>query len=382
MISLSFAADFSFRQAIGHLFAVGTPKHSAQLKYQLLLRYGGADVRLFHNGRTALSEAIRYLVPQNSQVIVNGLTCYAVEQAVKAAACRPLFVDINDQDFNFDITKLTQVLKTENHVSAIIIQNHLGLGADIVAIEKLAKQHGLIIIEDLAHCAGSHYPDGREIGTVGSATALSFGKAKAIDTTEGGALIMRDPDLTLAHEPNTLPPFSTRLRDRIYPFLGWLIRKTYSIGLGKAIAAFAFKLKLITKSAEGKVEPQVRLTHWQAKLAYRQVVNLDRTSRKRRKYATKYGFPDTASILRIPVLVNHRDDLLQKLRRERIFLDDSWYEVPVAPRRYFHRSSFSPSACPVSVRVADAMLNLPLLPKTELKNALDIIKPEVITSDQ
>ena len=375
MIFLSFAAEFSFKRALKHLFAVGTQKHSDALKLTLQSRYHGSSSYLYGNGRTALSEALRHLVPANSSVIINGLTCHAVPQAVKSANCTPIYVDINDQDFNFDIQKLTQVLDNNKTISAIIIQNHLGLATDIVAIEKLAKKHNLVIIEDLAHSAGSHYTDGREMGTIGSATALSFGKGKSIDTTEGGALVLRD-------EPSSsflqsAPPLSNRLRNRFYPILGWTIRKTYSIGLGKLIATTAFRLRFITRSAEGKIQPHIRPAHWQSNLALQQIKQLNHTAQKRLKYTSYYkSAPSSSSILRIPLLVNHRDQLLGQLRSQRVYIDDPWYDVPVSPRRYYHRANYPENDCPTAVRVAQQMLNLPLLPKTQLDPIIKIINSE------
>ena len=375
MIFLSFAPEFSFTRAIRHLSTIGSKRHSEALERELQKRYQGTYVGLYHNGRTALSEAVKALVPKGSQVAINGLTCYAVPQAVKAADCTPVYIDINTRDFNFDIDKLSKTLSVNSKIKAIIIQNHLGLAADIVAIEKLAKKHNLIIIEDLAHCAGSHYADGREVGTVGTAAALSFGKSKAIDTTQGGALVLRGK---LIAQEQVAPKFADRARDRIYPITGWLIRKTYRFGLGKAIAACAFKTHAITRSAEGRVSPHLRLTHWQAKLALRQIRSLDQTAKTRAHYAVTYGYPKTSSILRIPFLVKNRDGLLKKLKKHNIFLDDSWYDIPVSPRRYYSRSDFSEKSCPTATRVANQMLNLPLLPEDQLKIALDLIRPEVV----
>lgn len=378
MIFLSFAAEFSFGRAIKHLFAFGTSKNSEQLKQALKKRYQGNDVKLYHNGRTALSESVRALVPHGSKVAINGLTCYAVPQSVKSAGCESVYIDINRQDFNFDIAKLSEALEKDSKITAIIIQNHLGLAADIIAIEKLAKKHNLVIIEDLAHCAGSHYADGREVGTVGAAAALSFGKGKSIDTTEGGALILRSDAAELEFRNQRKPILSTRARDRVYPIIGWKIRKLYPIGLGKAIAAFAFKTKMIVRSAEGRVNPVLRPAHWQAKLALKQLNNLNQTAKNRSKFAAAYGYPKTSAILRIPFLVNNRDALLKKLRKKGIFLDDSWYEVPVSPSRYYKKANFPEKSCPVATEISKQMLNLPLLPKEKLKTALEIIKPELV----
>jgi len=380
MIFLSFATEFDFVRACKHLCAVGSRKHFEALVSELRQRYRGAEVRLYHNGRTALSEAVRALVSEGSHVAINGLTCYAVPQAVKAAGCTPVYVDVNERDFNFDAKRLGETLAADPKIKAVIVQNHLGLAADIGAIEKLAKKHGLAIIEDLAHCAGSHYGDGREVGTVGAAAALSFGKNKAVDTTNGGALVLRIATSRSTESPQrqVTPQLADRIRDRIYPITGWLIRKTYRVGLGRAIAACAFKTRAITRSAEGKVDPRVRLAHWQAKLALQRMKDLGQTAAERAKYATRYGYPKTSSVLRIPFLVNNRDRLIKKLKKHNVFVDDPWYDVPVSPKRYYARSDFPEKSCPTATRVASQMLNLPLLPESELENALEIVRPEVV----
>lgn len=377
MVFLSFAPEFNFARAIKHLLAIGTSRHSRALKTELQNRYQGINIQLYHNGRTALSEAIKALVPAGSSIAINGLTCYAVPQAVKAAGCTPVYVDINAQDFNFDTAKLGETLKSDTSIKAIIIQNHLGLAADIVTIERLAKKHQLIVLEDLAHCAGSHYADGREVGTVGAATALSFGKGKSIDTTEGGALIIRHASAFMP-TGQKLPKLADRIRDRIYPIIGWTIRKTFRIGLGKAIAVCAFKTGALKRSAEGKIAPHLRPAHWQAKLALNQIKQLDQTAKTRAKFAVRYGYPKTSALLRIPFLVNHREQLQKTLKTKGFFLDDSWYEIPVGPERYYHKANFPEKSCPTAVKVASQMLNLPLLPADQLRPALKIIQKEVV----
>ena len=251
------------------------------------------------------------------------------------------------------------------------------MSADIKSIERLAKKHQIVIIEDLAHCAGSHYDDGREVGTIGSAVALSFGKDKSLDTTSGGALILRRANSALKMTKTyKSSPLSSRLRDRFYPLLAWLIRTTYSIKLGKAIAAFCFKTGWIKRSASAPVDTRIKLPNWQAKLASMQFDKLKNTAILRRAYARRFKMSEKSSILRIPILVNNRDQLIQELSSKGIHLADPWYDVPVSPKRYFARSSFDPKTCPNALRISKHMFNLPLLPTKQLRPILETIKKE------
>ena len=346
MIFLSFAPNFTIGSALRHLFIPATHRSSANLQSALSARYGG-KAYLYYNCRSALSEALRATVPKGSKVAISGLTCYAVVQAVRAAGCTPVYIDIRKSDLHFGAEELE---KSAKGCKAIIVQNMLGLPADIAAIENYAEKSGALIIEDLAHSAGIKYADDREAGTIGCVAVLSFGKNKSLDTTHGGALILRQPPLRAPTIAKKSPKLSSRFRDRVYPITGWLIRKTYPIGLGKLIAAFAFKIHLISRSADGSVTPSVRLAHWQSKLALKQLSSLK-----------------NSSPLRNHILIEDRDSAIKKLHKHGIFLDEIWYSPPISPARYYHLADYHEDNCPVATQVAKTILNLPSHPATTRK---------------
>ena len=67
--------------------------------------------------------------------------------------------------------------------------------AGIEAFVDLADRYGLALIEDAAQSLGSHYPDGRHIGSVGKVGSFSFSVPKVITTGQGGCLITNDGEL-------------------------------------------------------------------------------------------------------------------------------------------------------------------------------------------
>lgn len=343
MIFLGQASNYHFGQALGHLFAWGNKHDSRVLKQQLARRYNAkADkVFLYHTGRSALTAALQAIAPEGSGVVIPGLTCIAVVRAVRAAGCVPIFVDIDHNTLQYDWEALDKTLKVCYNVSTIVVQNTLGLPLDMEKLEKVAHQHDLKIVEDLAHCAGRFYPDGREIGTVGVAVALSFGKGKAIDTMAGGALVLKSKAKIDPQQPTQLPHWSDRWRERWYPILGSIIRGGYHIGLGKVFTAAFLQFHWIKKSADAELNLETRLTHWQAKLATRQLTNLPSTPL--REYAC----------------VQERDKLLRVLRLKGYYLDEIWYDTPVSPARYADEANFPTSECPNTVKVAAEIINYP-----------------------
>jgi len=343
MIFLGQASNYRPRQALRHLFAWGTKQDSERLKAKLAKKYDSKveNVYLYHTGRSALAAAFRAIAPEGSGIVVPGLTCIAVVRAVRAAGCAPVFVDIDPETLQYDWEALDKTLKVCYNVSTIVAQNTLGLPLDMKKLEQVAHQHDLQIVEDLAHCAGRFYPDGREIGTVGAATALSFGKGKAIDTIAGGALVLRDKAHVRPVPPTKRPRWADRWRERWYPVLGMIMRAGYHVGLGKVFTAVFLKLRWIQKSADAELNLDTRLTHWQAKLACRQLEDLPSTPL--REYA----------------LVQKRDELLKVLKLKGYYLDEIWYDAPVSPVRYAEEAAFPDSECPHTVRVASEIINYP-----------------------
>lgn len=369
MIFQAMGARYSLGRALRVFFATGTAADTRRLKRELFLRYEG-EVTVYRKGRAALAEAIRLATGGTGEVAISGLTCYSVVQAVEAAGCTPVYVDINEENLNFGEVELTKAYKKHPAIRAIVIQNMLGIPADIKAIESFARKHELPIIEDLAHSAGSRYADGREVGTVGDFTMLSFGRDKALDAVNGGALIVRSTGYPRAHEPRRAVRLGDQIRDRIYPLLAWKARKLYPIGLGRYLMAGALKLKLVIRSADGAVIVDEGLPRWQARLACDELMRLDQTVRERRSIVSCYekhhiegalpaAFGSGVSLVRLPVLRDDRDALVRRLSVAGIQANDIWYDIPVSPQRFYNRTNFPTDECPVAVRIAAQLMNLP-----------------------
>lgn len=365
MLFIGQAANYTKKALYRHLFTIGLPQDSERLRQYLAKRYQGdiKHVALFNNGRSALAMALKMSLPRNSKVVTSGFTCQAVLEAIKGARCVPIYADIEPKTLHFTADILRQLLTKHPDIKAIIIQNTLGNPVDIVAIEKLAKTHQLVLIEDLAHCTGMTYADGREAGTVGDFTALSFGKNKSIDTITGGALVVRKPDLPPIQQPTKRPSFAASFRARWYPVFGAIARalsRPHTQRLAHFFLGACVRLHLIERSADAKLNLNTRLSHWQAKLALNQL----QTPLK------KSHFP-----LRQHYFVYDRDDCLESLLLAGFDFAETWYDVPISPARYYAKTHFPEAECPVATLAAKHIINAPRFYSTkELKPALDIIR--------
>ena len=380
---LGASANYSRKERLAHAFAVGREKDRKNLKEFLEKKYSGEAI-LTKNGRSALALALKAYFKPGDAVIVNGFTCYAVYEAIKSTGLVPIWADINKDTLNFDTRTIEEailragpagfsspkILPSANilgdplqpspargKLSGIIIQNSLGNPVDIVAIEKLAKKYGLTIIEDLAHCVGMKYLDGREAGTVGSAVAFSFGKDKSIDTISGGAVVLRAPYDGVIKAPSKLPKISDTLRARFYPLFGAISRGLSYVCLGGTWMRMLVKIHFVEKSADNKLDLDRKIAKFEAKLALRQ---FKKPSKKP---------------LREFYLVENRSEVLKKLKDSGYYFDGFWYERPVSPERYYKKVHFPENECLISVEVTKKIINLPTYyNKKELSQAHEIIK--------
>lgn len=370
MIFQALAGRYGAADIWRHLIARGTAQDQALLRSQLAQRYGvdQQHVVLYRKGRAALAEAIRLVTGGSGEVAISGLTCYSVVQAVEAAGCQPVYVDIREADLQFGAGELERALALHPNISAVVIQNMLGIPADITALEAVVTTHGLKVIEDLAHSAGAHYADGREVGMIGDVTMLSFGKDKALDVVNGGVLIVRRGETPEA--PQALPSFVDQLRDRLYPLIAATARCLYPLGVGRYVMSAAIRLKLVVRSADGEVDIHQSMPGWQARLAQRQVLELDQAVAARRAKLQLYAellrdaMPSAAeqpgtSSARVPLLVDTPHDIIRALSHRGIHVEDVWYDVPVSPQRFFDRVVYPDVECPMAVQLSARLVNLP-----------------------
>jgi CDP-6-deoxy-D-xylo-4-hexulose-3-dehydrase len=104
----------------------------------------------------------------------------------------PVFVDVKLGTYNVDASKVEQAIGPKT--KAIMLAHTLGNPFDLDAIMKLAKRHGLWLIEDCCDALGSTYR-GQLVGTFGDISTLSFYPAHHITMGEGGAVFTNNFDL-------------------------------------------------------------------------------------------------------------------------------------------------------------------------------------------
>lgn len=366
MIFNSLGSNYTFKFALDSLFSVGRSSDKEELEVYLEKRYKG-KVILLYKGREAIKVALNILnFPQNSRVGVTGFTCYAVYQAIKELDLNPVYLDI-DESLNFSPEKIKDV-------KVLIVQNTLGNPCNIEKISRVCKEKNIVLIEDLAHSIGTIYRNKKEAGTMGDFAALSFSQDKIIDAVSGGALIIRNPkylNFNIGQLKNL--SLTTRLKDRFYPFFTCFVRNLYSYGLGKFLHYILRKLNLLSKPIEtGESISFKNISNWHSKLVNNSFKEFDSVLKHRREIAYIYTskldqkllFEDyvdninLSSCLRFPIFVKERNNLINYLKKNGIFISDIWYDAPIAPSRLLVKTDYK-GECPISEKVSKEIINLP-----------------------
>jgi dTDP-4-amino-4,6-dideoxygalactose transaminase len=146
------------------------------------------------NGTDAIEIALEALdLPKGSEVIVPANTFIASSEAVTRAGLKVVFCDCNPQDYTISIPSLEQ--KITANTSAVIPVHLYGQPCDMDAIMRLAKQHGLKVIEDCAQSHGAEFR-GQRVGTLGEFGTFSFYPGKNLGAYgDAGAIVTNDENL-------------------------------------------------------------------------------------------------------------------------------------------------------------------------------------------
>lgn len=132
-------------------------------------------------------------VRPGDEVITVPFTFVATVAAILYAGGKPVFVDIDPRTYTLDVTQLERAITPKT--KAIVPVHLYGQPADMGSIMRIARKHGLVVIEDAAQAHGAGI-DGTRAGVFGDIGCFSFYPAKNLGACgDGGMAVTNDPDL-------------------------------------------------------------------------------------------------------------------------------------------------------------------------------------------
>lgn len=146
-------------------------------------------LRLILEGYKALGN-----LKENDAVLVASNTYIATILAIKQAGLKPVLVESDLDNYNFDLTSLKNSI-TKN-TKAIMPVHLYGQLSPMEGIFEFSKANNLLVIEDAAQAHGAENSDGKRAGNLGDAAGFSFYPTKNLGALgDGGAITTNDDAL-------------------------------------------------------------------------------------------------------------------------------------------------------------------------------------------
>ena len=182
-----------------------------QLEAKLAAYTGAKHAISCASGTDALLMALMaYGVKPGDAIFTTPFTFIATAEVISLLGATPVFVDIDPQTFNIDPAKLALAIKAlkasdssiyplpktlnhQLHPKGIIPVDLFGLSADYDAINAIAGQNGLFVIEDAAQSFGATYK-GKRACSLGDIGCTSFFPAKPLGCYGDGGMCFTDDD--------------------------------------------------------------------------------------------------------------------------------------------------------------------------------------------
>ena len=352
---------------------------------------GLKTIYLLNSGRSALYLALSSLnLNSKDEVIVQAFTCVAVPNAVLWAGAKPIYVDINKKNLGIEPHDLRK--KISKNTKAIIVQHTFGLPASLEEIITIAKENKIIVIEDCAHCLKVKFKN-KSLGSFSDMSIFSFGRDKAISSVFGGALAVNNQKFVKKIESLN--------KDLLYPSIWWDLKQHFHsmimffvlmfydfFGLGKFIIYLAQKLNLLVPPVykeellgERPYDFPKKMSESTSILVLNQLKKIDRFNTTRKQYCQIYNQffqnnsikTDNYPLLRYPILVGERDNLIKKAREKKIILG-TWYKHVIDPEGVDLPKIKYLTPCPIAENVAQCMVNLPTYPTLKQRDPSKIIR--------
>lgn len=129
-------------------------------------------------------------VTEGDEVILPSLTFCATANVIVHRRATPVFAEIEEASYTLDPASFEE--RITPRTKAVVPVHHGGQVCDMHRINEIAKQHGIVVIEDAAHASGAKLDD-VPVGRLSAFTSFSFYATKNLTTGEGGMLTTNDP---------------------------------------------------------------------------------------------------------------------------------------------------------------------------------------------
>ena len=338
-----------------------TGPRAAQFE-QEFSRYVGAPHAVAVNSCTAgLHLALAALgVGKGDEVITTPLTFCSTVHTILQVNARPVLADVGP-DGNIDPQEIAKAIGPRTR--AIVAVHLAGLPCDMNAIWDLARRHGLFVVEDAAHAAGSHY-QGRPIGMAGAeagpgesdAVVFSFYATKNMTTGEGGMITTPRESLAAKMRLLSLHGMSRDAWGRYSETGKWhyeVVDTGFKYNLSDIQAALGIQQ---LRKLDSFIETRARY----AEIYNQAFADVEEVERPADRPADRHSWHLYVLRLNLDRLSISRQDFIDELQRRGVATSVHFIPIPLHP--YFARLSLAGRLCPKALNLYARSVSLPLYP--------------------
>jgi perosamine synthetase len=171
----------------------GNGEHVEEFEKRYAALMGAKQCVATASGTTALITALGVVgVDAGDEVLVSPYTFIATYNSIFSHKALPVFVDTDPETFLMNPAKIES--RITDRTTAVLPVHIYGLPADMDGVNKVAKNHGLKVVEDACQAWLAEYK-GKRVGTLGDLGCFSFQNSKHLPAGEGGAILGNDGDM-------------------------------------------------------------------------------------------------------------------------------------------------------------------------------------------
>lgn len=334
----------------------------------------------FGHARTALAVACAAAgLRPGDEVALSPLTCKVVPLALLSAGMRLRYVDIDATTLNLDPGVLEN--RITDATRAVLFQWTYGLGGGADETARVAAAHGLLMIDDLAHCLPGPVPGASGGGSPRRIGIYSNNAGKPLPAGAGGMLVTDDPVIAArsmeARDGLRLPSGTAGVVRRVDVFVRnrWLTPRLYwpALQFAESMSSY-YRERPLPREIESHVRNvAARISDGQARSGLRWLARSDELAGHRRQCCEHYRTllegsrgrsidGSEGALYLYPVLVAGKQRLLQRARRasiEMVAWPPSTPIHPVREMRDLEKYGYRAGSCPVAESVAQELVGLP-----------------------
>jgi len=312
---------------------------------------GAAHAVAASSGTAALHLAMLAAgIGPGDEVIVPALTFAASANCARYVGATVRFADVRADTLTVDVDHVRALITPRTR--ALVAVDYAGLPAELDELAALARQHGLLLVEDACHAPGAEYR-GRRVGSIADLTAFSFHPVKHLTTAEGGMVSANDAALAARLRSLRNHGISTdhRQREQAGTWEYDMAELGYNYRLNDVQCALG--LAQLKRLPQTLARRRALAARYQERLGQQPQLRLPVEPQGRRHawhlYAVRVNGADPAAA---------RRRIFTQLRAAGIGVNVHY--LPVYLHSYYRRLGYQPGLCPVAEHAYAGLLSLPM----------------------